>query len=166
MRPSSILALALLLSLLASPAFGAPADPRRIVQASEILAKIERGGPVEYYGVIVVGDLDLSGLDLPTKHVERSEDEIRHWDLTEEVKVVKSLIWIENSEIRGVVNFSNSNGEFKKQISFLGINFTKGSLGSSLFHVGRLNLSFPNLRYIVVTKFFVVLKPLAAYFAD
>jgi hypothetical protein len=61
MRPSSILALALLLSLLASPAFGAPADPRRIVQASEILAKIERGGPVEYYGVIVVnGGLNLS----------------------------------------------------------------------------------------------------------
>lgn len=39
-------------------------------------------------------------------------------------------------------------------------------IGSSLFHVGRLNLSFPNLRYIVVTKFFVVLKPLAASFAD
>ena len=42
----------------------------------------------------------------------------------------------------------------------------KINYGSSLFHVGRLNLSFPNFRYIVVTKFFVVLKPLAASFAD
>jgi len=66
MRPSSILALALLLPLLAGPALGAPDDdPRPIVPASEILAKIERGEPVEYDGVIVEGDLDLSGLDLP-----------------------------------------------------------------------------------------------------
>ena len=32
-----------------------------VVQASEILAKIERGEPVEYDNVIVDGDLDLSG---------------------------------------------------------------------------------------------------------
>ena len=53
-----ILALALLLPLLAGLALGAPADdPRPIVSASEILAKIERGEPVEYEGVIVVGNL-------------------------------------------------------------------------------------------------------------
>lgn len=40
------------------------------------------------------------------------------------------------------------------------------NIGSSLFYVGRLNLSFPNLRYIVITKFFVVLNPLASSFAD
>ena len=38
--------------------------------------------------------------------------------------------------------------------------------GSSLFYVGRLNLRFPNLRYIVKIKFLVVLKPLALPFAD
>ncbi len=110
MRSSPILALALLLPLLASPAFGAPADdPRPIVPASEILAKIERGEPVEYDGVIVVGDLDLSGLDLPTKHVERTK-------FDEEVMVVESLIHITNSEIRGDVDFSDI--IFQQQVIF------------------------------------------------
>jgi len=39
-------------------------------------------------------------------------------------------------------------------------------IGSSLFHVGRLNWSFPSLRYIISIRFFVVLKPLAQLFAD
>ena len=39
-------------------------------------------------------------------------------------------------------------------------------LGSSLLHVGRLNWSFPSLRYIISMKFLVVLKPLAQLFAD
>ncbi len=46
---------------------GAP-DSRRIVQASEIMEKIERGEPVHYDGVIVEGDLDLSGRTLGTVH--------------------------------------------------------------------------------------------------
>jgi len=126
MRPSSILALALLLPLLAGPALGAPADdPRPIVPASEILAKIERGEPVEYDGVIVMGDLDLSGLDLPTKYVERTRSEIKD-GLTEDVKLVGSLIWIENSEIRGKVDLSNA--EFQNAISFWGTNFTEEGL--------------------------------------
>jgi hypothetical protein len=49
MRPSSILPLALLALLLAAPALGAHADGSwPMVPASEILAKIERGEPVEY----------------------------------------------------------------------------------------------------------------------
>ena len=39
-------------------------------------------------------------------------------------------------------------------------------IGSSLFQVGRLNWSFPSLRYIISMRFFVVLKPLALLFAD
>ena len=115
-----------MVQLLAAPAFGETGDPRPIVPASEILVKIERGEPVEYDGVIVVGDLDLSGLDLPTKRVERTEEEIKYRRLTEEVKVVKSLIWIQNSEIRGKLNLSNA--EFQKAISFWGTNFTQESL--------------------------------------
>ena len=40
---------------------GASEDSREVVLASEILAAIERGEPVDYDGVIVEGDLDLSG---------------------------------------------------------------------------------------------------------
>ena len=106
MRPSSILALVLLAPLLASPAVGAPADdPRPIVPASEILAKIERGEPVEYHRVIVVGDLDL----------------------LEETKRVESLIYITDSEIRGDVNLGLA--AFQEPVSFRGSNFT----GEALF---------------------------------
>jgi len=61
--------------------------------------KTERGELAEYEGVIVVGDLNLSGLELPTKHVERTEDEIEDRGLIEGEKVVGSSIYIENSEI-------------------------------------------------------------------
>jgi hypothetical protein len=99
---------ALLLLMAAGASCGATEDSRRVVQASEILAAIERGEPVEYDGVIVEGDLDLSGLNLPTEHVERDEFEIEYFSLTEEVRVVKSPINITNSEIRGNVTFGNT----------------------------------------------------------
>ncbi len=44
----------------------------REVLASEILEKIQNGEPVEYDHVRVRGDLDVSKLDLPTKHVNRT----------------------------------------------------------------------------------------------
>jgi len=136
MRPSSILALALLLPLLASPALGAPADdPRPIVPASEILAKIERGEPVEYDGVIVVGDLNLSEVDLPTKHVERTEDEIYWYGLAEDVKIVESSISIIDSEIRGDVNLCNA--IFQEPVSFLGTNFTEDAWFSGANFTGH-----------------------------
>ena len=47
-------------------------NDREVVQASEILEKIERGEPAEYNHVIVEGDLDLSKLDLTKKHVNRN----------------------------------------------------------------------------------------------
>jgi len=43
-------------------------DSSEVVQANEIRAKIERGEPVEYDGMIVVGDLDLNGTDLGSVH--------------------------------------------------------------------------------------------------
>ncbi len=117
-----ILALALAaLLLLAGVAIGEP-DPREIVQASVILAKIERGEPVGYYGVIIVGDLSLNGVELPIKHVERTEDEIKYYGLTEDVKIVESSISILFSEIRGDVNLGNA--IFKEPINFVGTNFS------------------------------------------
>lgn len=142
MRTSPILSLILLAPLLASSAFGAPADdPRPIVPASEIMAKIERGEPVKYDGVIVEGDLDISGLDLPTKHVERSESEIKYVGLAEEVNLVTSSVSISDSEIQGDVNFSNA--IFQEAVNFRGTNFTELSsfLGSSFTGGGEADFA-------------------------
>ena len=79
---------------------------RPVIQASEILAKIERGEDVEYDGVIVEGDLDISGLELRTVHVERTDRELRQ-GLSSDLKEVQSEIIIVNSDIRGKINFSN-----------------------------------------------------------
>ena len=92
-------------------------DQRPVIQASEILAKIERGEDVEYDGVIVEGDLDISGLELPTVRVERTGDEKRI-GLSEERKVISSLIAITNSEIRGTVN--SNVAHFQKTFIFVG----------------------------------------------
>ena len=140
MRPTSILALILLAFLLAGPALGAPDDePRPIVQASEILAKIERGEPVEYDGVIVEGDLDLSEVDLPIESVVKKrnyyEGEIC-WSLAREAKIINSLISITNSEIRGDVYLSNA--IFQELVNFGGTNFT----GEAWFSEGNFSGSY------------------------
>ncbi|HII06743.1 MAG TPA: hypothetical protein HA349_05370 [Methanotrichaceae archaeon] len=95
-------------------------DQRPVIQASEILAKIERGEDVEYDGVIVEGDLDLSGLNLRTEHVDRTEYE-KQIQLPNKMKVINSKITITNSEIRGNVNFGNA--RFRKSIHSEGSRF-------------------------------------------
>ena len=128
-----LLALVALFLLLAVSSQAAPDDPKRIVPAEEILGKIERGEPVDYNNVIVVGDLNLSEVDLQTKHVERTYHEIKWLGLAEEVKVVNSSISITNSEIRGDVNFGNT--IFQEAVNFEGTNF------SSDADFGRANFS-------------------------
>lgn len=71
--PALTLALSALLLLAAGASSGAAEDSRRVVQASEILDAIERGEPVDYDGVIVEGDLDLSGRTLGPVHFKDAE---------------------------------------------------------------------------------------------
>ena len=71
-------------------------------------------------------------------------------------------VWIANNSSAIVTQISAWNiypilKEYKHQINIK---------GSSLFQVGRLNWSFPSLRYIISMIFLVVLKPLALLFAD
>jgi hypothetical protein len=42
------------------------AQPSRVVPAEEILKMIQAGQPVEYDNVTIVGNLNVSRLDLPT----------------------------------------------------------------------------------------------------
>jgi hypothetical protein len=86
-------------------------DGRRVVQASEILEKIQKGEPVECDNVIIEGDLNLSELDLPTQHIERTEAQ-KKWVfpnlvLPDEAKLVVSSIKITNTKIDGMLNFAN-----------------------------------------------------------
>lgn len=100
-------------------------DQRQVIQASEILAKIERGEDIEYDGVIIEGDLDISGLKLRTEQVSKTKQELRQ-GLSEELKVIASEITLINSEIRGKVNFSNTH--FRNTISFREAKFTGGDV--------------------------------------
>ena len=93
----------------------------KIVPASEILGKMERGEPVEYKNVLILGDLNLSGLDLPRQTnrfaYKMMGEPIAFFDLPETVKVVKSPIKIVMSEIQGTVDFRNA--IFEKNIYFI-----------------------------------------------
>jgi hypothetical protein len=78
-------------------------DSLPVVQASEILAKIQKGEPVEYDHVVVKSDLDLSQLQLQTN--------------------VTSPIRISDSIFDGFVSFNHTN--LDNSIDMSGSNFTK-----------------------------------------
>lgn len=117
-------------------------NQRPVIQASEILAKIERGEAVKYDGVIIEGDLDISGLELPTEHVDRTEAE-EAFGLLDELKMIRSPINITISEIRGKVDFSNA--RFQEPISLEAV-FISGyaSFGGAEF---RGNASFRGAKF-------------------
>lgn len=94
----------------------------RKVPASEILAKIEKGEPVEYDHVIICGDLDLTGLDLPLEKIDRTIYEVAALKLPETIKKIASSIYIQDSKIEGSLNFV---GIFLASISFKDSNFCK-----------------------------------------
>ena len=71
------------------------------VQASEVLNRIENGDPVVFDHVAIVGDIDITKLDLPIIHCESPAGQ------NEIAIVVASRIQIRNCELRGKVNFAN-----------------------------------------------------------
>lgn len=91
------------------------------IPASEILAKIEKGKPVDYESIIIKGDLDISGLNLPKKHINRTDLEINSLGFEENIAVTTSVIKIIDSEIHGISDF----GEvlFEKEVDFSGFQF-------------------------------------------
>jgi uncharacterized protein YjbI with pentapeptide repeats len=83
-------------------------DGRRVVQASEILEKIQNGQDVEYDNIIVNGDLDLSRLNLPR-------------DANEKI-AIDSEIRITKSQIHGIINFESA---IFREVDFSGTQFIK-----------------------------------------
>jgi hypothetical protein len=77
----------------------AQAEPSRVVQAEEILRKIELGQPVKYDRAIIVGDLKISKSKMKTTLTGHS------FNFIGKGKRVISPIEITDSEILGNVNF-------------------------------------------------------------
>ena len=81
------------------------AEPTRVVNAEEILKKIELGQPVEYDNVTIVGDLNLTGLDLLRVPVKRKDIE-KFLGLPDYETLVVSPIILTNSVIRDSIDFN------------------------------------------------------------
>ncbi len=73
-----------------------------VIEARELLTRIENGDPLIYDHVAIVGDIDITRLDLPLIHGERPAKE------TQTAVVVASKIQIRNSEFQGSVNFAHA----------------------------------------------------------
>jgi len=83
-------------------------DHREVVQASEILKKIELDVTVYYADKIIEGDIDISDLNLPEVRTSRSPNEIKYEGLSENLKVVRSPLIIQGCLIKGDMNFTNA----------------------------------------------------------
>lgn len=88
----------------------------REVPATEILEKIKKGLPVDYTCIKILDILDISSLNMPTRHVNRYKDEIEEMGLKEDLTVIPASIKITNSKLNGITGFSNA--IFKKGVSF------------------------------------------------
>jgi uncharacterized protein YjbI with pentapeptide repeats len=96
--------------------------PRIPISADWILKRIQEGKNVLLKNAAIHGDLDINKLDLPTQHIERTEEQKRMcW--TEDVKVVESWINITNSTFEGNLNLRNS--YFSGTAFFAGATFSK-----------------------------------------
>jgi hypothetical protein len=82
---------------------------------SEILERIEDGDKVIYDNVTIVGDLDMSDLDLPFIRSVLPGDEDRV------IKIIAAQIQIRNCWVSGLVNFDNV--LFKENVDFSGTKF-------------------------------------------
>lgn len=111
-----ILSALLLQALLFLGASGLSYQSSEVVRAEEILDQIEFGAPVDCYGVIIDGDLNLSRLNIPIEFKERSDFEQEIHYLSTNSKIVESPIDIIDCEIRGTI--SSNNIIFNKSVSF------------------------------------------------
>jgi hypothetical protein len=73
-----------------------------VIEARELLTRIENGDPLIYDHVAIVGDIDINRLDLPLINCGRPSEE------TQTAVVVASKIQIRNSEFLGNVNFAHA----------------------------------------------------------
>lgn len=103
-------------------ALAVQAQPSRVVPAEEILKKIELGQPVEYDNCVIVGDLNVSALNLTKVAVQRTDDE-KKFSLSDYEMIVASPIRINFSSIIGPVDFRGV--RFNQKVDFRGVWFNQ-----------------------------------------
>jgi uncharacterized protein YjbI with pentapeptide repeats len=131
----------------------AQAEPSRVVPAEEILKKIELGQPMEYDNCTIVGDLDISKLELPKVFVARTYGEKECFSLTEDAKLVVSPIEITDCLVLGSLNlngtvlqenFTCQNTKFDGSVYLIGTNFRQAAyLRDSQFSM----IDFSNVKF-------------------
>ena len=136
-------------------------EPRRprIISADSVLKIIEEEKNVQLRNAVIVGDLDLNKLDLPTQQVERiklpkhmggSAEDVT---IVQDVKIVRSSIDITNSTILGTLDFSNA--IFSEEAKFDGTTFSEEARfgGATFSRDARFNRATftKNARFIGAT---------------
>ena len=87
------------------------------VPASEILEKIKKGFPVDYNKIKILDVLDVSCLNMPTKHVHRYNDEIEEMGLKEDLTVIPASM--KDSQIlKSMALLEFDNTIFEQGVSF------------------------------------------------
>lgn len=136
--------------------------PRDVVQASEILGKIERGEPVDYAHKIIEGKLSIDGLKLAeaprTRDIEAIAPYSDRYYLSENLKVIRAPIILKDCLI-DEMNFSNAlilgpisiwNCMISTQFNLCGSEFNQTAIFSDLkghyysgadFYQSRFNLT-------------------------
>jgi hypothetical protein len=120
------------------------------IPASEILDKIQKGEPVKYNCIRIIGDLDANELDLPTKRVDSIDGK--------ECKVVSTSIEITSSTFNGKANFRSiffdasidfTNTTFSRNANFGSASFSGGAYFGGVSFNGDAFFSRSRFDYIV-----------------
>jgi uncharacterized protein YjbI with pentapeptide repeats len=141
------------------------AHQKRSVSDDWILNRIQKGKNVHLRHAVIKGGLRESRLDLPTKHVNRTEYQLA-LGLPLESKIISSDIEIINSEFEGFVDFSNCIFEKPasfKNTSFMDVRFDGASFsGDAMFD----NASFRSARFIGTSFRYAGFSKTSFRFAD
>jgi hypothetical protein len=110
----------------------APAECLTIVNASEILDKIQRGEPVEYQNSYIKGDMSLNTSHINPHEVNRTDYVSNILLIDVSVYPVNSSINITDSIIDGNVNFGSA--EFLKPVRISNSTMKKVDFNGSIFN--------------------------------
>lgn len=119
----------------------------KVVQASEIISKIENSEPIDYSYVKVKGDLNLSGLDMPTtKHIT-SQIKINDSIISDSIDlhniILDEIVTFRRTKFMGLASFAET--QFNKDAYFDNSEFNNDTL--------FINSRFNGLAYFAYTKF-------------
>jgi hypothetical protein len=95
------------------------------VSAIDILNKIQKGEPIYYDHIRIIGELNLDTINLPLEHQDRNIYHKAVLNLPDESKVISSYITITYSIFDAYAHFCNI--VFKDQISLEGSTFNRGA---------------------------------------